>query len=194
MLDKVCHHSLIRHGSFPYPNRSSAGFPGPGSGPIGPCSRFIPAPAGNSVAILGVGLGQSVHPRACGEQDGDRTARMGLIGSSPRLRGTGRLLRFASPSLRFIPAPAGNRRLPRCRTPPGSVHPRACGEQLLSQSEGASGLGSSPRLRGTERPWPNRKPQQRFIPAPAGNSSGRRASATLAPVHPRACGEQPAPT
>ncbi len=50
--------------------------------------RFIPAPAGNIVALARAVYGVAVHPRACGEH----ASRVGggdlLPGSSPRLRGT----------------------------------------------------------------------------------------------------------
>ena len=139
--------------------------------------RFIPAPAGNSPPntrtdphacgssprLRGTALSrhstmrsqlqlQSVHPRACGEQEiqAGIPARP-VCGSSPRLRGTGGLqgrddcgeqglsLRGCAVHPRacgeryvgkqhivspVIPAPAGNGSIPFT-----SVHPRACGER-----------------------------------------------------------------
>ena len=51
-------------------------------------SRFIPAPAGNTLGAFPVPIGPPVHPRACGEHGGVLTGEAVAIGSSPRLRGT----------------------------------------------------------------------------------------------------------
>ena len=50
--------------------------------------------------------------------------------------------------------------------------------------------GSSPRLRGTASSHGGLTQRRRFIPAPAGNSTPRKATDGKLPVHPRACGEQ----
>ena len=93
-------------------------------------TRFIPAPAGNSLAKL-IGLSPvSVHPRACGEQMNRTEARYAEYGSSPRLRGTVHSLEPIITSRRFIPAPAGNRQVSLGVAVGESVHPRACGEQV----------------------------------------------------------------
>ena len=163
---------------------------------------FSPAPARtprptSKVSACSGSTPPPVHPRACGEQPKSLTKpylgeglsprlrgtagsvhasiSIEMIGSSPRLRGTGLTsvvtftLGGSSPRLRgtgthnldldhqhrFIPAPAGNR-----HTQPWLL-----------------------RLKGS---------LPRFIPAPAGNS---RCQASVSPqphtaVHPRACGEQ----
>ena len=49
--------------------------------------------------------------------------------------------------------------------------------------------GSSPRLRGTRMHAAQAKEFQRFIPAPAGNTSAPVPRPRPVPVHPRACGE-----
>ena len=53
--------------------------------------------------------------------------------------------------------------------------------------------GSSPRVRGTLFRLGLRKCGSRFIPACAGNSHSCSGRCDLAPVHPRVCGELPAP-
>ena len=73
-----------------------------------PSRRFIPACAGNSIAI-GIRQGsRPVHPRVCGEQREDLEVLALDLGSSPRVRGTD----VTDPNLvifdRFIPACAGN--------------------------------------------------------------------------------------
>ena len=52
-------------------------------------------------------------------------------------------------------------------------------------------VGSSPRVRGTERERLRSLGCLRFIPARAGNSPSPRPLRARTPVHPRACGEQP---
>ncbi len=134
-----------------------------------PARRFIPAPAGNIQPQL---------PRR-----GDPP------GSSPRLRGTSACSPAQRRSPRFIPAPAGNiRRTTRTRSRT-SVHPRACGEHVLTSGLFPTSSGSSPRLRGTFGDVDSRRLHARFIPAPAGNILGIISPLSWWPVHPRACGE-----
>ena len=154
--------------------------------------RFIPAPAGNIGRCWKYTAAASVHPRACGEHSGSVSSYSADIGSSPRLRGT-----FGEPRIvvvvdRFIPAPAGNIQrivLTRCTS---TVHPRACGEHFPQASRPFAISGSSPRLRGTWLAGGLPARRCRFIPAPAGNMVGRRASSAALSVHPRACGEHEA--
>ena len=132
---------------------------------------------------------QTVHPRACGEHK--QLGRLGLTraGSSPRLRGTQRVINHQAGELRFIPAPAGNTnaRPGPAAIPP--VHPRACGEHLIFTFGNNEVNGSSPRLRGTLRASAQTTLTRRFIPAPAGNTPNPKTHARHNPVHPRACGE-----
>ena len=73
------------------------------------CSfRFIPAPAGNTRPAASATRTRPVHPRACGEHIRASVADCGIIGSSPRLRGTRASPAGNASSIRFIPAPAGN--------------------------------------------------------------------------------------
>ena len=70
--------------------------------------RFIPACAGNScVKVLAV-ASPAVHPRVCGEQYTPPATIWNLIGSSPRVRGTGSTQKNYASKRRFIPACAGN--------------------------------------------------------------------------------------
>ena len=152
--------------------------------------RFIPAPAGNSWFILERPRLDTVHPRACGEQSPAAALDSRKTGSSPRLRGTGVSGGGDSGGKRFIPAPAGNSRLPGLSRSLQPVHPRACGEQKGNGRVRRREDGSSPRLRGTDQ-LPNPPPAFfRFIPAPAGNSLIASPAVRPTSVHPRACGEQ----
>ncbi|SIT84567.1 hypothetical protein SAMN05421849_2138 [Pontibaca methylaminivorans] len=152
--------------------------------------RFIPACAGNSGAMTRSAPSCPVHPRVCGEQAylGSQAVRSG--GSSPRVRGTGKLADSVMGVERFIPACAGNSqrgsRYPECKP----VHPRVCGEQAGRDAHLPRNRGSSPRVRGTGNVALNRHRLLRFIPACAGNSSRARATGIHRAVHPRVCGEQ----
>ena len=151
--------------------------------------RFIPAPAGNT---LGEFVGPepiTVHPRACGEHGPNWLSERYPSGSSPRLRGTPPHGAVAQVAERFIPAPAGNTSEALNARASRSVHPRACGEHRWSPKSSSSANGSSPRLRGTRlNIWPHYT-RNRFIPAPAGNTSRSWRRCPPTPVHPRACGE-----
>ena len=123
---------------------------------MGELRRFIPACAGNS---------------GCGEQDA-----LGSRGSSPRVRGTPSQRPRRLRAGRFIPACAGNS---PARWPTGAacpVHPRVCGELLISPMLKTYCAGSSPRVRGTRLASSGVVAWCRFIPACAGNSRCRMMS------------------
>ena len=188
---RACGEHLIRYyeraweiGSSPRlrgTRTQSAGTPGQG--------RFIPAPAGNTFRSPLPLSCFSVHPRACGEHRRGRLQSRPDTGSSPRLRGTRQADPVGEAAERFIPAPAGNtfrwRSLRRSRP----VHPRACGEHQRKILLYFSRHGSSPRLRGTLNRLGQDCPDDRFIPAPAGNTGLPPCACRSPPVHPRACGE-----
>ena len=79
---------------------------------------------------------------------------------------------------------------PRCQSGE-SVHPRACGEHRSASASVVYCCGSSPRLRGTHKLNLHLLLVGRFIPAPAGNTSGATNWRPTSSVHPRACGEHP---
>ena len=70
--------------------------------------RFIPAHAGNTSTPGFPFISTTVHPRACGEHNGQGNQRFVQAGSSPRMRGTRRRLVRCRQLWRFIPAHAGN--------------------------------------------------------------------------------------
>ena len=151
--------------------------------------RFIPAFAGNTRCGLFARHYSTVHPRVCGEHDLVVFLVVLLLGSSPRLRGTHLERRTVQLGVRFIPAFAGNTRPSRARRRRRSVHPRVCGEHRPVHRQGACGVGSSPRLRGTRAWCRSRRPDRRFIPAFAGNTSASATCLSIVTVHPRVCGE-----
>ncbi len=151
----------------------------------------------------------SVHPRTCGEHYAQVKKDKETAGSSPHLRGTLLGTRRWWRRKRFIPAPAGNTGGPGQHPVQHPVHPRTCGEhQLLRNTRSASSgssphcgehvthvsditrtLGSSPHLRGTQFNLGPAIAWERFIPAPAGNTSYSFVAMYSLPVHPRTCGE-----
>ena len=131
--------------------------------------RFIPAHAGNRRTATSTWSSRAVHPRACGEQVVNGIKARLDAGSSPRMRGTARDAIRSRSGFRFIPAHAGNRRDPPCRSFPRPVHPRACGEQASPGRSCRGPIGSSPRMRGTGAAGIAGIDQMRFIPAHAGN-------------------------
>ncbi len=70
--------------------------------------RFIPAGAGNTVALKPTPRPITVHPRGCGEHSGYRSWVPWIVGSSTRVRGTRRENKNSTKKERFIPAGAGN--------------------------------------------------------------------------------------
>ena len=154
---------------------------------IGP--RFIPARAGNTRAAGRKLADLPVHPRSRGEHDGTSDDVARDAGSSPLARGTPWINCSAALTSRFIPARAGNTRLRVFPASSRSVHPRSRGEHLTDTPELTRVPGSSPLARGTRPRAPQRCSRTRFIPARAGNTSGRRGSRRRPPVHPRSRGE-----
>ena len=154
------------------PSGSSPRVRGTGRSPANKylCDRFIPACAGNSWSRNTHTRSPPVHPRVCGEQQAEANLVALQNGSSPRVRGTVRSAQTPTTRSRFIPACAGNSRETTRETGSIPVHPRVCGEQLLSPVSRSGGAGSSPRVRGTVATPNQRHAKIRFIPACAGNS------------------------
>ena len=151
--------------------------------------RFIPARAGNTRGRARPSSGTPVHPRSRGEHSPSRIGDRISTGSSPLARGTRRHVRPRRVPHRFIPARAGNTaaRRPCRRSPP--VHPRSRGEHTSRGAPVTETVGSSPLARGT-RFVPGPEPEvARFIPARAGNTSGRSGPSGSPAVHPRSRGE-----
>ncbi len=99
----LCHHNGKYNGSSP---RARGTVASAYSSP--PAQRFIPASAGNSLAVIAQQQRTAVHPRERGEQLRASTIRRTAFGSSPRARGTDTDYGHAIAVDRFIPASAGN--------------------------------------------------------------------------------------
>ena len=125
-----------------------------GTGDLGMCSAGIngitPACAGNSrISGHGIGKGED-HPRVCGEQAAVSRPMMITLGSPPRVRGTVLALWRIRPPGGITPACAGNSRAVFSVRYLYRDHPRVCGEQLSQKIRLINGLGSPPRVRGTD--------------------------------------------
>ena len=132
----------------------------------------------------------SVHPRMRGERSAFVKAGPTCSGSSPHARGTrGTYLPEGRP-IRFIPACVGNAFGGSHPDNLRAVHPRMRGERLTLAGLLLVVAGSSPHARGTQLLPFLVDPQNRFIPACAGNARLLGAMNGLYPVHPRMRGER----
>ena len=170
----------------------------------------IPACAGNRARRrLRANAGPG-HPCVCGEQCGWAKVHQRGSGSSLRVRGTVADNPSCHDLRRVIPACAGNRPSARISKSLRKGHPCVCGEQPVMGRDALVGLGSSLRVRGTDRiervlrqqprvipacagtglrPYPHGG-MHRVIPACAGNRSSSARTAEWNAGHPCVCGEQ----
>ncbi len=111
-------------------------------------------------------------------------------GLSPQVRGTVITMTQEGHMTRFIPAGAGNRRMPGSRIGVLTVYPRRCGEQVQGVAGYSTQDGLSPQVRGTALRGSSTGSRGRFIPAGAGNSVSLDSERQSHPVYPRRCGEQ----
>ena len=109
-------------------------------------------------------------------------------GSSPRVRGFVSTRHLFRKSRGFIPACAGFCVFLDRGGRFGWVHPRVCGVLGLAGVRYVLFKGSSPRVRGFERPSKAWCVLLRFIPACAGFCSQTPVHKTASRVHPRVCG------
>ena len=137
-------------------------------GPLSPL-RFSPACAGNRAPDGYTMSEPEVQPRVCGEQVIRQSKHPAVVGSAPRVRGTGHQPLPGVRAGRFSPACAGNSIGFTRSAPVNAVQPRVCGEQenraLRKQLED----GSAPRVRGTVLLSVTMSRNERFSPACAGN-------------------------
>ena len=105
------------------------------------------------------------------------------------MRGTRRGVRPRRHQRGIIPACAGNTSKVDFKRLLARDHPRVCGEHAVSAGTKVLDAGSSPRVRGTQRPRHPLAFATGIIPACAGNTiAPSRGSARLWD-HPRVCGE-----
>ena len=151
--------------------------------------RFIPASAGNTLALAGCATTSPVHPGERGEHSRSPTVRLTTDGSSPRARGTLGRRRQDRGDRRFIPASAGNTSRSWRMLSATPVHPRERGEHANVGFNVVAPGGSSPRARGTRPIQIQARFCGRFIPASAGNTPSANRNMNAPTVHPRERGE-----
>ena len=132
-------------------------------------ARLIPAAAGNTWCSSALTWRKPAHPRGCGEHIPLRGHVLSGDGSSPRLRGTPRVVVGHQVIERLIPAAAGNTHHPVIAQGAWPAHPRGCGEHAGRNHHRQAG--------------------RRLIPAAAGNTPPTPIPAACATAHPRGCGE-----
>ena len=93
-------------------------------------SRFIPTSAGNISESMNRHSDTTVHPHECGEHRKRQRPKRLLTGSSPRVRGTCRIVRRGLWWQRFIPTSAGNIVCFVVIHQDKPVHPHECGEHF----------------------------------------------------------------
>ena len=130
-----------------------------------------------------------VHPRVCGEAEDAEAIARGMLGPSPRVRGSLEARAGALHDDGSIPACAGKPRDGARKRSSRGVHPRVCGEASSRGVKLSRWTGPSPRVRGSPQPAAATDPCRRSIPACAGKPEKSRAPGSRRPVHPRVCGE-----
>ena len=153
-----------------------------------PACRIIPARAGQTPATIPRRVPHPDHPRACGANSVSPLKPSAVNGSSPRVRGKHRRACEAAARSRIIPARAGQTTSPSSVIAICTDHPRACGANLGAHWEGATGCGSSPRVRGKHRVADVGGWRPRIIPARAGQTPPLVGERAADADHPRACG------
>ena len=134
-------------------------------------------------------MGSAGHPRVGGEHPPETAMSSRPLGSSPRGRGTLNTDADQRPTLRVIPAWAGNTRGAATGWPATAGHPRVGGEHQNICAAGSTPGGSSPRGRGTLSRCDLAIEVVRVIPAWAGNTSTLVNRLGGMPGHPRVGGE-----
>ena len=151
---------------------------------------IIPAHAGSRSNVRLCRWALRDHPRACGEQSGDKADEGRRGRSSPRMRGAVLLIVTSPLDSGIIPACAGSSGCARGRCGARRGHPRVCGEQYLLSYTAMPPAGSSPRVRGAVHEVGRVAQAHGIIPACAGNRHIYLFCIYLFWDHPRACGEQ----
>ena len=153
-----------------------------------PCTRSIPACAGEAIAGLRRPVGEGVYPRVCGGSSFTPLRCSVRAGLSPRVRGKpwvrrGRIRRMGS-----IPACAGEASSPVRLWCCGWVYPRVCGGSIIRLSACPWSRGLSPRVRGKLYVGIVKRPGRGSIPACAGEAGRCGRPPKRRRVYPRVCG------
>ncbi len=153
-----------------------------------PRTGSIPAGAGEPCPGNDARLSDGVDPRGCGGALGITPAITGVMGRSPRVRGSPPPSPDHWKQWGSIPAGAGEPHDPRRSFSHRRVDPRGCGGAVIGPCEAHGHQGRSPRVRGS--PPARRRGDRRAgsIPAGAGEPRTPAHCRTPAQVDPRGCG------
>ena len=110
---------------------------------------IIPAGAGLTRSSCRCSVQGRDHPRGCGAHCNTSNLISVLEGSSPRVRGSRKIINTVFPQAGIIPAGAGLTRPSRRLSRNERDHPRGCGAHKMRASRQLSMRGSSPRVRGS---------------------------------------------
>ena len=110
------------------------------------------------------------------------------------MRGKPTTTLFSGSPIRSIPAYAGKTVCRGLGREPNQEHPRVCGENLSTLDQAGNGQGTSPRMRGKRFNPRTLWDGPRNIPAHAGKTLQPAHFVGRTQEHPRACGENRAPT
>ena len=150
---------------------------------------ITPAYAGNTRFIGDKAILIKDHPRVCGEHLPFACRTFRQSGSPPRMRGTPSSLTHLRRRSGITPAYAGNTASCAARVYRPRDHPRVCGEHICAAVSTSSGIGSPPRMRGTQGAVDGLIERAGITPAYAGNTPSRRFCMPCKRDHPRVCGE-----
>ena len=150
--------------------------------------RSIPACAGEARGVSSASANLRVYPRVCGGSRRMCRTKASMNGLSPRVRGKLPRKSLGQRRMGSIPACAGEASWGCARASASRVYPRVCGGSSRSSSTAASAAGLSPRVRGKPPPAGYRQPDQRSIPACAGEAPAIGPLTTAVRVYPRVCG------
>ena len=149
---------------------------------------IIPAGAGLTAVRLLSHSRRRDHPRGCGAHHWIFPSAVNWLGSSPRVRGSRYNHRDHSADCGIIPAGAGLTRQWTGDLRGSWDHPRGCGAHMAVTAIIATGLGSSPRVRGSQLLHKNALEGIGIIPAGAGLTLATVRRPTADWDHPRGCG------
>ena len=149
---------------------------------------IIPAHAGLTTDSTLLCTHRRDHPRACGAHLSDNLNQLVRLGSSPRMRGSQDGLLGFGEIEGIIPAHAGLTRQRRRAYHTNRDHPRACGAHQPVPCASLADMGSSPRMRGSQRRRFDVHQYRGIIPAHAGLTHESLFSRSQCRDHPRACG------
>ena len=151
--------------------------------------RFTPTHVGTTPSTARACRCRTVHPHACGDDSRLQTPSRLAYGSPPRM--WGRLLQEdqIEHPLRFTPTHVGTTSHAISPTKQTTVHPHACGDDLVDV-QGASGVsGSPPRMWGRLGRSDPQSVAVRFTPTHVGTTGMLIRLADTTSVHPHACGD-----